>query len=86
MKKIYLPNRYNDRVVLIPIDDNKFKLECTDHYRVGLIENSNDFSFVDPSGGPFISINSKWDFGIVKRIYSQDKDIIIEYDNEEISD
>ena len=37
----------------------------------------NDLGFFDPSGGPFIEIDSVFPFGTVKRIQSTDEGIVL---------
>lgn len=77
--KIKLPNRYNEGIYLEKAGDNKYKLICGTYLRVGIINNNNDqYSFVDPSGGPMISIGSKLPVGIVKSIGRDSKNYIIE--------
>lgn len=77
--KIRLPNRHNERVYLEKVGDNKYKLICGTCLRVGIINNNdNQYSFIDPSGGPMISIGSKLPVGTVKSIREESKNFIIE--------
>ena len=57
---IKLPNRYKENVYLNYINNNRYELITPDpYYRVGIKDdNINSYSFVDPSGGPFINENS----------------------------
>ena len=66
---------------LIQIDDEplKFKLKTDYCYRAGIIDNNpEEYSFIDPSGGPFISIGSEIEGHKVKNIY---KGGIIEFES-----
>lgn len=77
--KVKLPNRYNERVYLERVGDNKYKLICWTYLRIGIINNNDDqYSFVDPCGGPMISVGSKLPVGTVKSIGRDDKNYIIE--------
>lgn len=77
--KIKLPNRYNEGVYLEKVRDNKYKLICETYLRIGIINNNDDqYSFIDPSGGPMISIGSKLPVGTVKSIGRDSKNYIIE--------
>lgn len=79
---IKLDNRYkqNNRLVYSGEGDKWYLIfnnhKEYDYCRVGLKEGEtnwdcNDFSFVDPSGGPFISLNSKIDNKTVYKISSE---------------
>lgn len=69
---------YN-RLVQIESNPLKYKLKTDYCYRVGIIEdNSEQCSFIDPSGGPFICIGCEIDGHKVKSIY---KDGIIEFES-----
>ena len=82
MKEIEILSRYNDRYKLIPLNDKQYLLECGVYVRVGFDEvNKEDYHFVDPSGGPFISKGYKVDDNhIVKRIFRHEKGIAIEFE------
>lgn len=82
MKEIKLSNRYGDKNKLVQESDKIWRLElATNYYRVGIIEGKdNEFSFVDPSGGPFISVG-----GNIKRIFDEDNIIKIEFYNDNIN-
>jgi len=58
-------NRYNESVKMIKNGD-KYRLEMeSDYYRVGFGDSETDIHFIDPSGGPFLAIGSKFfDFTI----------------------
>lgn len=60
-KIIKLPNRYRENVYLEQVHDNIYKLELPDPYcRIGIDnDNPNEYTFVDPSGGPFISVGGE---------------------------
>lgn len=71
MDKIELKSRYGDIHILEKIEDKKYKFLPSDEYmRVGLTEDRNKYYFVDPSGGPFISVSS-----ILPEVNSKVKDI-----------
>ena len=77
MKEIKLSNRYGDKNKLVQESDKIWRLEfdkkAESYYRVGIVEGKDDkFSFVDPSGGPFISVG-----GNIKRIFNEDNSIKI---------
>ena len=66
--KYILPNRYGDLVQLVKQDGNLYLLDGDlDYMRVGFNEDKS-INFVDPSGGPFIQIGSKWDNFTIKSI------------------
>lgn len=84
--EIKLYNRYRENVYLKYIKDNKYKLMTPSPYiRCGLKDNDEkSYSFVDPSGGPFISENGtieeymtniKYNVG---NIYDEDEKLIVE--------
>lgn len=71
MDKIELKSRYGDIHILEKIEDKKYKFLPSDNYmRCGLTEDKNKYHFVDPSGGPFISVGS-----ILPEVNSKVKDI-----------
>lgn len=60
MEKIELKSRYGDIHILEKIEDKKYKFLPSDNYmRCGLTDDKNKYHFVDPSGGPFISVGNK---------------------------
>lgn len=71
MEIIKLKSRYGDTHKLEKIEEKKYKFLPSDEYmRVGLTEDRNKYYFVDPSGGPFISVGS-----ILPEVNSKVKDI-----------
>lgn len=75
--KIKLYNRYNEDNYLIKIDNGVYTLHLGnvndgDHVRIGLLEGhtweDHEYRFVDPPGGPFISIGSEIAGKVVSRI------------------
>lgn len=71
MDKIELKSRYGDIHILEKIEDKKYKFLPSDNYmRCGLTDDKNKYHFVDPSGGPFISVGS-----ILPEVNSKVKDI-----------
>ena len=59
--KYVLDNRYGDLIQLIKQDGNIYLLDGDLGYmRVGFNEDKS-INFVDPSGGPFMRVGTKWD-------------------------
>ena len=78
---IKLPNRYGDNVELHELEDNIYQLKTEFSYRVGFntdedFKNGN-YIFVDPSGGPFISIGYKIGDKRVSSIYKEGNSVRI---------
>ena len=66
--KYVLDNRYGDLIQLIKQDGNLYLFDRDlDYMRVGFNEDKS-INFVDPSGGPFIRVGSKWDNFTIKSI------------------
>lgn len=87
-KTILLKSRYNEIHKLERIGESNSHLflfvPADDYYRVGLKgDKKDDYDFVDPSGGPFIHVGTKFD-GINKTVKSirknKDNKIIIEFE------
>lgn len=81
--EIQLNSRYGEDNRLVRVGDEdslKYRLKpSTDTYRVGIIEgNPDEYSFIDPSGGPFITIGSEIEGHKVKAIH---KGGIIEFES-----
>ena len=52
-------NRYNDQYKFIKHSDNSYELEGDlNYFRTGFKDSPDDIIFIDPSGGPFLQINS----------------------------
>ena len=84
-EKIKLQSRYiEDKNYLNRIGDEtskRYLLQTEYNYRVGLVEgDSSTYSFVDPSGGPFISKGTIIDNNKVKSILIGDEGVIIEFE------
>lgn len=84
-ERIKLQSRYiEDKNYLNRIGDEtskRYLLQTEYNYRVGLIEgDSSTYSFVDPSGGPFISKGTIIDNNTVKSILRDDEGVIIEFE------
>lgn len=84
-EKIKLQSRYiEDKNYLNRIGDEtskRYLLQTEYDYRVGLVEgDSSTYSFVDPSGGPFISKGTIIDNNTVKSILKGDEGVIIEFE------
>lgn len=63
MGNIEIINRYKEKIVFEEVESHRFKLKSMPYCRVGYSdEKMQTIAFVDPSGGPFISIGSKLDF------------------------
>ena len=70
MEKIKLASRGVDNY-LVPIDNNTYKLQTEFNYRVGFKgDTPNECTFIDPAGGPFITVGDKIANRKVKAIYS----------------
>lgn len=69
----------DNRLIQIEGEPLKFKLKTEFNYRVGFNDDgSSECTFIDPAGGPFISIGNKIEGHIVKAIYG---DGIIEFES-----
>ena len=84
-EKIKLQSRYiEDKNYLNRIGDEtskRYLLQTEYDYRVGLVEgDSSTYSFVDPSGGPFISTGTIIDNNTVKSILKGDEAVSIEFE------
>ena len=77
-KEIELTNRYRNKNKLVEVSENKWQLVfddpkelewCRSGLREGYDWKDNEYCFVDPSGGPYISIGDMIDEGLeVERI------------------
>ena len=74
-EKIKLQSRYRD--------DNNYLTRIAEFgYRVGIVEGDPDtYSFVDPSGGPFMQKGTVIDGCIIKSISREGKDAIINFES-----
>lgn len=87
-EKITLSNRYGVQNYLELINENTYAFrfgneEDGDYCRVGLAEGfkweDHEYYFIDPSGGPFLSVGSEIEPGVtIKRIYSDINTYMIE--------
>lgn len=84
---IELYNRYGDKNYLEQVDEHTYILhldpKCADYCRFGLREGweweDKEYNFVDPTGGPFIQVDSyEIDGKLVKYIYEKEGEIILE--------
>lgn len=82
MDEIKLKSRYGDIHKLVKISDKDYRLELSNEYcRVGIIEdNPDNYSFIDPSGGPFIEKGSKINGLKVNKIKKSNPGFIIEFE------
>jgi len=53
--KVDYYNRQGDIIVFEKLDDNTVKMSGFDYYRIGYNDNTT-IDFIDPSGGPFITV------------------------------
>lgn len=92
MDKIKLGNRYHGDNYLERIEGDKWKLclgnsDDDSYTRVGLLEGKNwedkDYRFVDPPGGPFISVGSEISGMIVYKITAEGPGYIVYLKEEE---
>lgn len=83
-KLIKLSNRYKDKNYLRQIGDKEYKYEGDLEYiRIGYsTEDKHKIEFIDPSGGPFLSVGSEV-FGIegkITEINKEDKTFILKFE------
>lgn len=68
--KLYSRDGLDNRLVQVEGEPLKFKLKTDYYYRVGFKDdNIEECTFIDPAGGPFITVGSEIDGHIVKAIY-----------------
>lgn len=84
-KQIKLSSRYiEDKNYLNRIGDEtsrRYSLQTQFVYRVGLVDgDTNAYSFVDPSGGPFMQKGTVIDGNVIKSISRGDEGVIIEFE------
>lgn len=81
---IKLKSRYiedNNYLELVPDTNSKKYLLKTDYsVRIGRDKDSESYSFVDLSGGPFIQIGTVIEGMTVKSIKKSDKGVLIEFE------
>lgn len=69
----------DNRLVQVEGEPLKFELKTDYNYRVGIIDkNSGEYSFIDPAGGPFITVGSEIEGHKVKAIH---KGGIVEFES-----
>ena len=60
----------DNRLVQVEGEPLKFELKTDYNYRVGIIDkNLEEYSFIDPAGGPFITVGSEIEGHKVKAIH-----------------
>lgn len=62
MKYFELKSRYGDITKLIPVKNNIYKLDFTDNpynYRMIYESDNKNIHAIDPSGGPFMAVNTE---------------------------
>ena len=84
-EKIKLQSRYiEDKNYLNRIGDEtsrRYSLQTQFVYRVGLVAGNTDtYSFVDPSGGPFMQKGTVIDGNVIKSIPRGEEGVIIEFE------
>ena len=84
-KQIKLSSRYiEDKNYLNRIGDEtsrRYSLQTQFVYRVGLVDgDTNAYSFVDPSGGPFMQKGTVIDGNVIKSISRGKEGVIIEFE------
>ena len=82
-------NRYGDEYYFDELSPNTFAIKGElKYWRYGGKEgqegiNESDLGFVDPSGGPFISVNNFRVMGrLVNRIHTSGEDILLDVEEE----
>lgn len=81
--EIQLDSKYgiDNRLIRVGDDSLKYKLKTPHNYRVGLIEgNPDEYSFVDPTGDPFITKGVEIEGHVVKVVHNDDG-IIVEFES-----
>ena len=71
-KKIQIKSRggLDNKLVQVEGEPLKFKLETDYNYRIGFKDNNIEgCTFIDPAGGPFITVGSEIEGHKVKAIY-----------------
>ena len=84
-KQIKLSSRYiEDKNYLSRIGDEtsrRYSLQTQFVYRGGLMDgDTNAYSFVDPSGGPFMQKGTVIDGNVIKSISRGEEGVIIEFE------
>ena len=68
MRKMEYKNRYGDKHIFTPDNEGNLLWEGDFGYSRYSKNEDDEITMVDPSGGPFISVDSKWDGRVVKEI------------------
>lgn len=79
--EIQLNSRGNidNRLIQLTGESLKYRLSTEFNYRMGYVDgNPDEYTFIDPAGGPFISIGSEIEGHVVKAIH---KGGIIEFES-----
>lgn len=65
-----LDNRYGDKYVLEKVEDNKYLLKTDTFFvmRCGIAKESQEYTFIDPPGGPMLKVGSIFQDCIISRI------------------
>lgn len=76
--QLYSRGNIDNRLVRVGGEDStKYELKTSLNYRVGFTED-NEYTFIDPAGGPFIAVGSEIEGHKVKAIH---KGAIIEFES-----
>ena len=70
--KVSYYNRYGDDIIFEKLEDNKIHMYGFVYYRTGYNEDGSALDFVDPSGGPYISVCTN-----IKNYFKSKKDMIV---------
>ena len=68
----------DNRLVQIEGEPLKFRLKTDYNYRVGFKDSTEEYTFIDPAGGPFITVGSEIEGHKVKAIH---KNGIVEFES-----
>jgi hypothetical protein len=70
--KVSYYNRYGDDIIFEKLEDNKIHMYGFVYYRTGYNEEGSALDFVDPAGGPYISVGTN-----LKNYFKSKKDMIV---------
>lgn len=68
----------DNRLIQVEGEPLKFRLKTDYNYRVGFKDNTEKYTFIDPAGGPFITVGSEIEGHVVKAIH---KGGIVEFES-----
>lgn len=76
-KEIKLKSRGNLDNKLVHIEGNKYQLETKFSYRTGYKDDVNEPTFIDPAGGPFMTVGTEINGRKIKALHPK---AIIEFE------